>query len=349
MSLTTGRVAPEQYSKWLAQGRRQHQRKDFKGAVAAFKNAHSARPTDTTALAELGWSAYLARDLAVAEAATRAALKAAGTDEKSLRGAALYNLGMILEASNEKASAISAYADSFVTRPSTAAKNRLTTLDPAAAEAALAFRGHALDGPTASLLALCKDEQVTLCAVPDAPGDFEPISGVSSLSARAPDLDVRVSSIYSGPYANHLLAIRTAAGWYVNGMFFTNMAVTGGWTSAVEIDSLTYQDVIVGPPSEVVLKHKLSSASGGSSADRGESSSEERGIVLCGIDKAGRRTCTDPIILEASSQSGDGEAASYSLRVNFVPPDWVELTHDQGKLPDSIRALLGRHRFLPGQ
>ena len=93
-------ISPKEYGKWFGEGRRQHQRKDYSAAIEAYKKALLARPNAAEALAELGWAAYFARDLTLAESSTRAALKAALESDKPLRGAALYNLGVVLEATN---------------------------------------------------------------------------------------------------------------------------------------------------------------------------------------------------------------------------------------------------------
>jgi len=342
-------IAPKEYDRWIAQGRRLHQRKDYLGAAEAFQKAHSARPTDADALAELGWSAYFANDFVLAESATRAALETAGIYDKSLRGAALYNLGRILEATHRKAEATQAYSDSFALRPSTAARARLTALDSMAAEAALALRGERLTGPSASLMSLCKgDQQDTHCEIPNNGDDAAQTGGPQSLTARPPYRDVKIASAMVGPYVNHMLAIRTAAGWYVYGMFSTNRAVTGMSTSRAEIESLGYRDVVAGPPSEIVVTYVLWSASGGSSPDRGESSTEERAMFICGLDMHQVPACTSPITLEYSAQTGDEVHDAYTLGASFVPPDSMELTLDEGKASDSVRALLGKHRIVLG-
>ncbi|MBN1612745.1 MAG: hypothetical protein JW940_39345 [Polyangiaceae bacterium] len=342
-------IPGKDYDRWLAQGRRQHQHKDYAGAVASFRKAYSARPGDAGALAELGYAAYFAKDLDLAETATRAALGHAGIYQNELRGAALYNLGLILEASGRKTEAILSYSESFLQRPSTAAKTRLTALDPVASESVLAFRGHSLHGPIPTLFELCRDPEVTLCSIPDAPEGFEPLlAGPSSLPPQPPYRDIRVVGTRSGPFGSHALAIRTSAGWYTHGLFGTNMAVTGASSSGAEIKSLRYENVVGGKPSEIVLSYEFSSASGGASPDRGNSSSTEFAMLICGLDRRAAPVCLDPLVLESRRYVGEEEVSTYRLSAHFVAPGWVEIAHEEGKLPDSWRAQLGRHRMVFG-
>lgn len=109
---------------------------------------------DPRKLAEAGWTAYQKHDLDKAEKLTRQAI--AATSDTELQGAELYNLGRILEDRKDKAGAIAAYKQSFEARHNGTVRQRLGTLDPAAAAAFDTFKPHALQGPFASLEAYCK-------------------------------------------------------------------------------------------------------------------------------------------------------------------------------------------------
>src|SRR5262249_7685100 len=109
---------------------------------------------DPKQLAEAGWTAFQKHDLDKAEKLTRQAI--AATSDTELRGAELYNLGRILEDRKDKPGAIAAYKQSLAARRNGTVRDRLGTLDPAAAAELDAFKAEPLQGPFASLEAYCK-------------------------------------------------------------------------------------------------------------------------------------------------------------------------------------------------
>ena len=72
--------------------------KKYAEGILAFTAALKLDPNHAAALAELGWAAYLAGDLDAARRHTEQAI--AGDASDRTRGAALYNLGRILEDRN---------------------------------------------------------------------------------------------------------------------------------------------------------------------------------------------------------------------------------------------------------
>jgi len=339
-------VPAKDYEKWLREANRRHQRKDYSGAVEAFKKALLARPDSAEALSELGWSAYFAHDLTLAERSTRAALKASPAGDNKLRGAAYYNLGVVLEELGRKSEATEAFASSFAARPSTAARQRLSKLDTSAAEAALAIRAAKLDGPLPTLSSICEGD-ITTCFIPGSEKYSDPsLTGPNALGSRGPYKSAHVVGNRSGPYGMHSLAIETASGWYVKGLFQSNMAVSGAWTGGGEIESLEYRDAIAGAPTEILLTYKYSGATGGSIDPSQYEESSNRSLIICGLSGEGAPACSEAITLELTEKKVESETAAYGLNFSFSPPNWLVVTHAEGTLPDSVRAQLGKRRII---
>jgi tetratricopeptide (TPR) repeat protein len=137
----------------LSKGRKLEDKKQYAEAIAAFEALTKLVPDDAVALSELGFTAYLAKDLGKAETATRAALARQATP--SVKGATLYNLGLIQEARGDKAGAIVSYLESLRVRPHAVVLARLAKLDATAAAALDPYRPAPL-ASVASVDAFCK-------------------------------------------------------------------------------------------------------------------------------------------------------------------------------------------------
>jgi hypothetical protein len=107
----------------LNEGRKKSRAKDWPGAMADFERALSVAPNDARVLAEMGWAALNANELAKAETANRRAL--ALTKEPKLRAQILYNTGRVAEAKKDMEAARSAYAASLALRDNAEVKKRL--------------------------------------------------------------------------------------------------------------------------------------------------------------------------------------------------------------------------------
>ena len=95
-------------------------------ALNEFEAALTAKPNDARALTEVGFCANFAGKLDRAKEASIAAI-AAAKDDKSLRGAALFNLGLSVEKTMPHA-ANALYSESLRVRPNRAVNARLTKL-----------------------------------------------------------------------------------------------------------------------------------------------------------------------------------------------------------------------------
>lgn len=122
----------------LNKGRELEDKKKYADAIAAFEEALKISPDDAVLLSELGFTAYLNKDYKKADEATRKSLGLQATP--SVRGATLFNLGLILEEKGDKAGAIAAYLDSLRIRPNNTVLGRLKKLDSKAADSLDAYR-----------------------------------------------------------------------------------------------------------------------------------------------------------------------------------------------------------------
>lgn len=118
----------------LGQGRKEVKAKRYAEGIKAFEAALKIDPNHPSALAELGWAAFLSGDLAVAERYTRRAIDSTGASDRT-RGAALYNLGRIHEERDDKVAAVTAYTRSLRLRDNKVVAKRLAALEGEGAEA----------------------------------------------------------------------------------------------------------------------------------------------------------------------------------------------------------------------
>lgn len=123
----------------LAAGRQAVKDKKYAEGVTAFTAALKIDPNHAATLAELGWASYLAGDLDSARRFTEQAI--AGDASDRTRGAALYNLGRILEDRSDRDGAAAAYQRSLALRPNDVVQTRLAGLTAAGASAV----GHECD------------------------------------------------------------------------------------------------------------------------------------------------------------------------------------------------------------
>jgi tetratricopeptide (TPR) repeat protein len=128
---STAKAQGSSFREQLAAGRQAVKDKKYAEGITAFTAALKIDPNHAATLAELGWAAYLAGDLDTARRNTELAIAGDATDRT--RGAALYNLGRILEDRSDKDGAAAAYQRSLALRPNEVVQTRLTTLTAAGA------------------------------------------------------------------------------------------------------------------------------------------------------------------------------------------------------------------------
>src|SRR5579871_1630644 len=306
------------YKAALASARKASRKGDHAAAARALEQALAAAPDDQKALVELGWESFQARDLARAEQATRKA--AAGADAR-LRGAALYNLGRILEEQNRKKEAIDAYSQSLAARGNRVVLERLRALDPAAAQAADPARPVALAGPFPTLQAYCAQLQGTTCYLEEEArssgagkpkGVVAPFRAVKLFSAGKSEDD-----------RGWRLAIQTDAGWFVDEELVPHevdnidlrgrvdeLEVAPQCAGGKPLVKLVVAEIDcsgeIEPGDVVVDAHGKKHVADG--YHHHLYASAERSLVVCGVGASGKPSCTPKIAIGQSAPDRNGEA-----------------------------------------
>jgi tetratricopeptide (TPR) repeat protein len=208
----------KKYKAALSRGRKLEAGKDYPGAIRAFQAALALIPDDPWALSELGWAAFLAKDLTLAAESTRRAVAANG--EPKQKAASLYNLAMIEEALGHNQAASKALVGSLDIRSTRAARAELVKVDPATAAAIDPFAPKPMKGPFASLAEFCKTVEVPPkgWSKEDCQCDWEkPIwDAAAAKAALAPPYQaarVFENNCVDDPEEN--LALKLKDGWYV--------------------------------------------------------------------------------------------------------------------------------------
>ncbi len=355
------------YRQGLSEGRKLHKAKDYAGAVKAFEKALAVNPDDPRALSELGYAAFFAKDYKYAEESTKKALDRSSDPE--LRGATLYNLGLIYEANGKNADAITAYMQSLEARPNRVVREALAKLDPTKAALYDPLKPIALSGPYAKLDDWCKAAkadssflQTTVCLSSidkksppyGVEGQFEasavaaPYLAVRLVVAAAPlffDEGSAAPATFEGSgEALYHVAIQTKKGWYVTeeGIYVYNPGAFGIYND-LSIKSIEVKDAIPGGQPEVLISYSFDSRdSDMAGAIAYYASSEE--TILCGVGPSGAPSCTNPLTLKMVSgvdtslwdEAELGPApeksseAEWSLSLSFLADGQLELK--QGSL-----------------
>lgn len=147
----------KKYKALLKTARQLQNKHDYARAITALEDCLKVAPDDATVLGELGFTLFEAKRLDEAEATTRKAIHIQAAP--NVRGATLYNLGLIREARNDTPGAIAAYGESLKVRPNQTVRARLTALDPRAAAQIVPYALTPL-AAFASVKAFCASNKV---------------------------------------------------------------------------------------------------------------------------------------------------------------------------------------------
>jgi hypothetical protein len=269
-----GKPAGESYDAALSRGRELVKTKQYKGAIAAFQAALVATPGDARAQSELGWAAFRAGDLDLAQDATRKSIDAAS--DPKVKAASLYNLGRILEARGDAKAAGDAYRESLQLRPNRVVDSRLAALG--AGGTAETLDPRPLQGPSR------------------LPAGVEPrdLEGPTKLATPAAPFEaVEVRTQGDADYSAAQLAIKTHAGWFVSEEFLQQSAAQM-WGS---IKELTVD--------RGVLKVVYTQGWVGRDFDDENGSyaieSDSTLVVVCGVGRSGKPSCTPPVTMSTTS------------------------------------------------
>jgi tetratricopeptide (TPR) repeat protein len=322
------------YRKALRAGRKAENKGDLAGAAAAFNEALAARPNDGAAQTELGWIAFQQKDLDKAEQLSRKAISA--LDNAQLLGGAWYNLGRALEAKGNRAGAIEAYKSSLGKRPNRVVRERLATLDPAAAAAADPATPKLLKGPFSSFADMCSNL-----------GDGNCLELETLAKPPAPWKTVQV--VTHGEEEEMALAVQTKAGWFAS----DDLADCSYDRSQqrCKVEELSAAQLLDGPTPELrlqfveSLEYRMDFESGGETLHP-LVSDDTHSLVVCGANAAGKPSCSSQLIVGVSAQGGAMlSAMDFKLDAAFAG-DQLEIKSKSGKVPSDYRDVLGLHKVL---
>ncbi len=302
---TTASGQAQSFRDQLAAGRKAVKDKQYAAGITAFTAALKVDPNHPAALAELGWAAYLAGDLATARRHTEQAIASQAPDHT--RGAALYNLGRILEDSNDKDAAALAYQRSLQLRPNAVVTQRLAGLTRAGADTTshdcdlvLQKGAPPADLCAALVAALPPDEMITSreCDPQDSePGEVvvdaagTPMGGdpTSKIDHTLPDgvriAHFRVQSwMEAGGSSDEVyLAVLHRDRWYTTRLGEAYNPGLGYIGASFDVEKIEVQDVITGGRPELVITMSAEYHDGDYSENTTEGTSR-RDVAVLGLD-----------------------------------------------------------------
>jgi tetratricopeptide (TPR) repeat protein len=348
----------KRFSDALKRGRKLASAGNLDAAMAAFQEALAVMPEEPRALDEVGVVAWRKQELPLAEKTIRRAVELQSDQRK--RAAALYNLGRILEDRGDKKGAVDAYARSLHDRPNKIVRERLGTLDAAAAQSLDPLTPKPMAGPVASVKAWCKEQRSDCQRDPDdTDADGKPKKPLAwscqakqKLAVVPPFLEAQVvtTSCFDDDRERHdvahVLAARVGDGWYFFevGEAHDSMRQTDELTSAAELKPL----VAGGPPRVVVRTENQT-------AYRGMNATATTRMAIVGVGPSGKPSATDPFVIVTDSDEDDEETLETrahhhgELPVRFLADDTVEVGTPAKKKghpfdADTLGALVGKHK-----
>jgi tetratricopeptide (TPR) repeat protein len=320
------------YRHSLRAGRKAGNKGDLTAAATAFSEALAARPNDGVAQMELGWIAFQQKDLDKSEQLAKKAI--AALDNPHLLGGAWYNLGRTLEARGNRAGAVEAYKTSLDKRPNRVVRERLATLDPAAAAAADSASPKLLKGPFVSFNDACSNlgdgncEEVQTLAKPPAPWKT-------------------VQVVTHGEEEALTLLVQTKAGWFAT----PDLADCSyeQLHQRCHVEELIATELLDGPTPELRLQYIESMEYRMDDDSSGETlhpmvSDDTHSLVVCGVGASGKPSCSGQLVVGVTAQGGAALSPMDFRLAVACSGDQLEVKSKSGKVPSDFRDVLGLHK-----
>jgi tetratricopeptide (TPR) repeat protein len=283
----------------LNEGRALVKKGEHAAGIAKYREVLAIDGSDPTALAELGWAAFLANDLELAASATEHALQFSRADKQ--RGMLLYNLGRVFEARGDTEGARERYARSLAARPNKTVQARLEAIEAAAKGMTAAPAGPrslaVLTKGLPSLTAVC-DHLLTKECASHRMFEDEPCSCDPKLGTESTDGTWGLVSMLTSPMGGSeaLFPVsKEAGGWTLldAAVETYNPGAFGIWEELATPEA-EMADVLIGGTEEWLLTFNKSR----SDRDMGINEIEEeqwRTRVVCTRD-LGTTACTRPLV-----------------------------------------------------
>jgi len=364
-----------EFRKELDRGRAAVRAKRYPAGITALQAALKIDPNHPSALAELGWAAFLSGDLELAERSTLRAIDSSVAKDRT-RGAALYNLGRIHEERGDKNAAVTAYNRSLRLRTNGVVTERLAELESGGASAEenecemtkidgappldlcaafIADRG----GPTEEIDAVACEERDVLVTeeAEDASGTRFGGERATRIAldlgdgARVATFGVTTHYVAGGSSATTYVALLFSDRWYVGELGSEFNPGVGYIGETVDVRSVTADDLIAGGRPEVIITSTLSYHDG----DYGENtmeSGEETIVSVVSVDADAPRWLAslkssivheDGPMLEEEGSPEETSRSEQRVEVSYLRESGeVETKAVDGKEPSS---RLGRYKL----
>ena len=283
----------------LNEGRALVKKGEHAAGIAKYREVLAIDGSDPTALAELGWAAFLANDLELAASATEHALRFSRTAKQ--RGMLQYNLGRVFEARGDTEGARELYLRSLAARPNETVQARLAAIEAPAKSSMAAPAGPrslaVLAKELPSLTAVCDHLLPKVCAnhrmFEDEPCSCEPTLGTESTDGTWGLVTMETSQM-GGSEALFPVS-KEAGGWTLldAAAEVYNPGAFGIWEELAPPEAET-ADVLVGGAEEWLLTFNKSR----SDRDMGINETEEElweTRVVCTRD-LGTTACSRPLV-----------------------------------------------------
>jgi hypothetical protein len=357
------------YNSALEEGRKLHVEKDYQGAIKAFEKALAAKPNDPQALSELGYAAYFDKNYSYALECTQKAID--NSTDKELRGAAYYNLALILEETGKKSKAIDALVTSYTERPNRVVREKLAKLDAAKAAQLDPAAPKQMQGYYDDIDAWCLvTRPITDINEEEPPyncrADEELTQGVLNIKPGTAYKNIRFvyksTSEMEDAEKDYYIAIQTKKGWYVSKpLEYIYNPGAMGISNEITIDKIEIKELVGGGEPEIRIDYTVVRADS-DMAGAIINTNTNKSTVFCGLTSYGTPSCTDPIqtanSTETDTEFWDEEELGPKPKTE-PPTSWNlnislsdgQLEIKQGtlkgikSLPASAKAILGKRAF----
>lgn len=347
----------EAFREHLAAGRKAVKARRYSGGIEDFEAALKIDPNHPSALAELGWAAFLSGDLDRAERSTQRAIDSSVASDRT-RGAALYNLGRIHEERGDDGAALTAYTRSLRLRDNAVVAGRVAELQGkgAAVEARECDLAERQGAPPSDLCAAftrgyAGDE---LLGPPRCDGRDYAADGGARATRIALDLgdDLRVATfgitadfVEGGENGTTYVAALYSDRWYTAALGGEYNPGVGYVGESFQVTSVVADDVVAGGRPEVIVT-TVWDHHDGDYGDNVLESGQETVVAVLSVDNGGPRwlgAVKTSVVSELGAMI-EGEASAAEERRSERK---VELVFHRDSGEYEVKAVAGHEPSAP--
>jgi hypothetical protein len=204
---------------------------------------------------------------------------------------------------------------------------------PAPAEV---WQGKKLRGPFAKLQGFCAGTSAEcVLAASDVAARLGQEEADVELDAMEPFRAANVVVRVNGSSADFHLAMQTAKGWFVHELgLVSDDATSGNWTGSASIPTLRYESLAPGVSPVIVVVTGTSGSAGEALPPEDYFQASKTELVVCGLGKASRVSCTAPSELSEWVTDAEGALTGYAFRYHLPGDGKLRIEHFAGA-PDA--------------